>query len=64
MAGASEPSASNSWICTPEFVTWSSPRMMWVMAKSMSSTTLVKVYSAVPSSRINTGSDSEPTSTI
>ncbi len=34
------------------------------MPKSMSSTTLVNVYSGAPSALISTGSESEPTSTV
>ena len=37
---ASAPSASNSWICGAVLATWSSPRITWVMPRSMSSTTL------------------------
>ena len=58
------PSASKIAICTPVLVTWSSPRTTCVMAKSMSSTTLVNVYRKVPSSRISTGSESDPSSTV
>ena len=31
--GGLAPSASNIWICAPVLVTWSSPRMTWVMPK-------------------------------
>ena len=38
--GGGAPSAANIWICVALFETWSSPRTMWVMARSMSSITL------------------------
>ena len=33
------PTPGKIWICTAVLVTWSSPRIMWVMPRSMSSTT-------------------------
>ena len=36
-SGALAPSASKISICVPVFDTWSSPRITWVMPKSMSS---------------------------
>ena len=49
--GGSAPSARNAPTCRSSLARWSPPRMMWVIPKSRSSTTLAQWYVGRPSPR-------------